>query len=57
MLEIENKIEKRVEKIKLYDDILKIDNLGDRLKYLRKKYKALSMAQFSKSLEITKESR
>ena len=57
MVEIENKIEKRVEKIKLYDDILKIDNLGDRLKYLRKKYKALSMARFSKSLEITKESR
>ena len=25
MVEIENKIEKRVEKIKLYDDILKID--------------------------------
>ena len=52
MLKIEDKIKNRVKKINLYDEILKIDNLGDRLKYLRKNYKSISMQEFCTCMNI-----
>ena len=47
-------IKKRIEKLDLYDDILKFDKMGDRLVYLRKHYKNISAQEFSKTLNIAR---
>ena len=52
MEEIKEKIEDRIKKLNLYDEILKYNILGERLKYLRKIYKKMTMKEFSKTLNI-----
>lgn len=54
MEEIKEKIEDRIKKLDLYDDILKFNKMGDRLVYLRKHYKNISAQEFSKTLNIAR---
>ena len=53
-MEIKEKIEDRIKKLDLYDDILKFNKMGDRLVYLRKHYKNISAQEFSKTLNIAR---
>ena len=54
MEEIKEKIEDRINKLKLYDEILKYNTLGERLKYLRKAYKNITMTEQSEELNIAR---
>lgn len=48
----ENMIKKRINNLDLYDELLKFDTLGERLRYLRKIYKEMTMKELSKELNI-----
>lgn len=45
-------IKDRMNQLNFYDEVLKFDNLGDRLKYLRKSYKGVSMQEFCTCMNI-----
>lgn len=54
MEETKEKIEDRINKLKLYNEVLKYNTLGERLRYLRKAYKNITMAEQSKKLNIAR---
>lgn len=45
-------IKDRMDQLDFYDEVLQFDNLGDRLKYLRKNYKSISMQEFCTCMNI-----
>ena len=44
----------RIKNIKIYEELLQIEDLGNRLQYLRTKYYSISVPDLAKKLNISK---